>query len=119
LTSYIDPEYLELMPSYVMIARYLGEDAWGNNTFGAAESIRCRIDSSALASGGGPVRGGTVVTPARQTNTIYADYTEPPFTVRDKITMPDLRTPRITSVNVEYDERGPHHQVIVCEETRE
>lgn len=119
MTNYIDPEFLELMPSYVFIARYTGEDAWGNNTFAAAESIRCRIDASTVDSGGGALRSGTVVVPTRQTNTIYTDYTEPPFTVRDKITLPDGRTPRITSVNTEYDERGPHHQVITCEETRE
>lgn len=115
----IDPEFFELMPSTITVERYSGEDAYGNNTYLAPEFHRCRIDNYNLASGGGAVRSGTVITPVRVVTTIITDYTEPPFTVRDRITLPDGRSPTITSAVVEYDEVGPYHQTITCEETRE
>ena len=114
-----DPEFLELMTQEVVIARYTGEDSYGNNTYDTAFLYRCRIDTYNNASGGGPWRGGTVATPTRVTTNVILQYVTPVFTVRDKVTLPDGRTPTITNVAVEYDEDGPHHIVLSCEETRE
>jgi hypothetical protein len=114
----IDPEFYELMPSLILVRRYQGKDGFGNSLFGAAESIRCRIDNNARNMGN-THRGGTTVSSTSLTTTIYCDYTTPPFTIRDKLTMPDGSQPNISSAVVHNDENGPYHQVLTCETTRE
>lgn len=115
----MDPEFYELMPNTIAVKRYTGEDSFGNNTYGTSANFLCRIDDHQRQLGGGASRSGTMVQASSLTTTIYTDYTTPPFTVRDHITLPDGSTPSITNVQVEYDEVGPHHQVITCEDTRE
>lgn len=113
----IDPAFLELMPTSIDIARFTGDDAYGNHTYGLPTTHRCRIDSRVRGVGGTRATG-TVATKAVTTYIIYIDWVEPPYTPQDKLTMPDGSNPKITTVTMHYDERGPHHLVISAETDR-
>lgn len=110
MTSYFDPELLEVMPDVITVEPYNGLDAWGNPQYGVPVSgVRVNWEPTV-------VRGVPVGKDAKIGDTPYSQgtlYAQPAaLKPRDKVTLPDGDVVYIVEVinwrNV--PEAGEHHQ---------
>lgn len=99
-------DFLDCMPSTITREPFVSHDKYGEKTYGAGESIQCRIQEReervAIASGEEVLARGRV----------YLGEITGIATV-DKVTLPDGTTPEILTVRKVNDEDGPHHEVLL------
>lgn len=114
----MEPDFLELLTTQVEYERWLGTtDTQGNEEYGPALPKQCRINTYTHMRGSS--RQQDVVRADHSDLSIILDYFEPIPTVHDKFTLPDGRVPRLTEVNVYYDEVGTAHHIEVACDTGE
>lgn len=106
----LEREFLDCLISQVTINRYLGEDEFGNNSYGDDELASVRQDSVRFSMSS----ERSIDRTAHDVISIYTlitNITPEPFKVRDRVTINGVVT-YTSAVEVEYDEDGPHHVVI-------
>ena len=109
----MDSGFLELMPHTISVEHYTGVDAWGNSTYSAAESVRCRIDSDRTESGVAEGGDGRLTVLPHRVLTLYTAVPATAYDLRDRITLPDDDIVRIAGMEVFHDETTtPHHWVL-------
>lgn len=109
----MEAAFLELMPATINISRLSSEDQYGNNTYGSATEVRARPEQHMMERGRGQVPPDAFDDTPRSEWTFYVDYVTPEWSVQDKIVYGSY-TLYITSVDIEYDEDGPHHLVLTA-----
>lgn len=97
--------WLDCMSSTITREPFVSHDKYGEETYGAAVPIQCRVQEKiervAIASGEEVLSRGRVYL-----GSITGVET------KDRITLPDGTTPEILSVQKVNDEDGPHHEVL-------
>jgi len=103
-----DDDFIEDMPSTVVIEPWQSGDAYSKPTYGAAVSYRCRLEAGAhriLDANGQEVVSMTRLFLAGS----FA------ISTKDRLTMPAGTIPSrppIKRVDQVHDEEGPHHTVV-------
>lgn len=118
----IDPEFFELMPVVLSISEYTGQDAFGNNTYGAPTTHRARVESLNATMLVTTADGGTALARPGESTTLIIDYVEPQIVEGSKVEFDEggrTRTLRVTSQIVHYDENGPYYQELTCANNQE
>lgn len=102
----IDPRFLALMPSTLLVFKRSSRDKYGSPSFAStAVTYRCRVmDADHLSR---TPENSDVVVAGKVIIFGVAD-----ITVDDKVRLPDGSEPVIVSVDQHDDEDGPHHTTI-------
>lgn len=100
-----EPEFEDLMPSTVQVAKRSSQSLYGVPTFGTDVAVLCRVEHS-------PRMVRTVDN--REVVSSVRVYTAGPIDVdlTDRLTLPDGSQPQIIRVDNANDETGPHHTVV-------
>lgn len=107
----MEPELYELLQTPVTVNRYVSEDSFGNNTYGDAVSLTCRIDQIMYALGEPEQQEQKSSSPTTRWQMITGVLSTP-LAVRDRVTLPDGTVAYIQDAETLYDEYGiPHHAV--------
>lgn len=101
----LEAELLDLMVDSISVAPFSTRNGYGEPSFGTATILPARIERTNRkvygADGTERIATTRIFVPAGT-----------PIDERDRLTLPDGRTPRILSVERGSDERGEHHQVV-------
>lgn len=98
-------DFSEMMPHTITVATASTLDKYGKQAFGTTASYQCRLVYQNRITRD---NDGREITESGRA-IVYGVATA---TVKDKITLPDGRTPLVTSVATIKDENGDHHTVI-------
>lgn len=98
--------WLDLMHQEIGWEQRIGWDEYGDATYAASQTLRCRIVYKQR-----PVRGvGGQEVVSNATIYVAGDYG---ITDEDRVTLPNGDTPKILRVNSYPDEDGTHHQEVL------
>lgn len=103
----LDPAFLDLMPSTVTLYAQSTKDAYGKQAFSATgTAVRCRVvpENRVMRTDD----GREVVSTGR-----VLCYGTPTVTTDHRLVLPDGSDAIILGVQVQNDETGPHHTVIM------
>jgi hypothetical protein len=111
----MDADFVELLTNGFVWERHVGDDQWGNKTFIPGGTFAARYeDINRTFGGSSQVATEQEDTRKKEVGTIITDVLN--FGPGDRITTPWNRVVSVTRVITEYDEVGPHHQVVYVEE---
>lgn len=107
----------ELLGQSVTLARYLSEDADGNETYDTpVTGIAVRIESFDVAYGRPEDKAQASSLPFI-TASLIAEMRSPQWAIGDKVTLPTADIVYITKVQPVYDETTTIHHVLIDAET--
>lgn len=115
----VDPELLELMQTPVSIERFTGVDGFGNNTYATAMGYTCRVENFKRSTNVGTSKHGSAVAAIEASCELIMDYIDPPFGVKDRVTLATRPTMEVTEVTIVDDENGPYYQSLACSNNQE
>jgi len=100
----IDRQLLTFMPHTVTIAPYTAKNNYGEDTYTATRNASAYVEPDKQ------LQEGTQIDQETRSKTAYISDTT--ITLRDKITLPDGSTPKITSVTIHTEVAGLEHTVV-------
>lgn len=115
----VDPELLELMQTPVTIERFTGTDGFGNNQYASGATVRCRVEKFRKTTAVTDSRHGSTKAAIGASCQLIIDYQDPPFSVKDRVTMQDDTVMEVTDSEVVDDENGPYYQTLDCSNNQE
>ncbi len=105
----MDREFRAMLPHRIILRRFLGEDEWGNNTYGVDEVIPALIEDDASALAPPATQSRQPSSMVATTNTLLTDSIG--IKVNDKI-VKGVTEFTVTNVTTGHDETGPVYQTI-------